>query len=104
MTEPNDSNFENEILKSELPCMVDFWAEWCRPCQMIGPIVEEIANEYRGILKVGKLDVGQASKIAQQYGIMSIPCLTFFKNGKFVDQIVGVVPKGQIVEKINNII
>jgi len=104
LVELNDSNFENEVLKSELPCLVDFWAEWCGPCQMVGPIVEEIAKEYEGKLKVGKLDVDQNSQIAAKYGIMSIPSLLIFNDGKVVDQIVGAVPKKQFVERIEKIV
>ena len=104
LVELNDSNFESEVLKSELPCLVDFWAEWCGPCQMVGPIVEEIAKEYEGKLKVGKLDVDQNSQIAAKYGIMSIPSLLIFNDGKVVDQIVGAVPKKQFVERIEKIV
>ncbi len=96
-----DENFETEILNSELPCLVDFWAPWCGPCRMVGPIVEEIAKEYQGKLKVGKLNVDEAPKTASQYGVMSIPTLSIFKGGERVDTVVGVRPKEDIVSRIN---
>ena len=99
-----DGNFEGEVLKSDKPCLVDFWAEWCGPCRMVGPIVEEIAKEYAGKLKVGKLNVDQNGQTAAKYGIMSIPSLLIFNGGKVVDQIVGAVPKKQFAEKIDKII
>jgi thioredoxin 1 len=102
--ELNDGNFESEVLKSDKPVLVDFWATWCGPCRMVGPIVEEIAKDYEGKLKVGKLNVDDNSQTAVQYGIMSIPSLLFFKEGKVVDQIIGAVPKQNFVEKIDKII
>jgi thioredoxin 1 len=101
ISEFTDANFENEVLKSDQPCLVDFWAEWCGPCRMVGPVVEEIAKEYEGKLKVGKVNVDQNTQTASKYGIMSIPSLLFFKQGKVVDQIVGAVP---MVEKIDKIV
>ena len=102
--ELNDGNFESEVLKSDLPVLIDFWAPWCGPCHMVGPIVEEIAKDYDGKLKVGKLNVDENSQTAGQYGIMSIPSLLFFKGGKVIDQIVGAVPKQHFIEKIDKII
>ena len=99
-----DSNFEEEVLKSDKPCLVDFWAEWCGPCRMVGPIVEEIASEYGEKLKVGKLNVDQNGQTAAKYGIMSIPSLLIFHQGKVADQIVGAVPKKQFVERIDKIV
>jgi len=99
-----DSNFEEEVLKSDKPCLVDFWAEWCGPCRMVGPIVEEIALEYAEKLKVGKLNVDQNGQTAAKYGIMSIPSLLIFDGGKVVEQIVGAAPKKQFVEKIDKIV
>ena len=96
-----DANFEQEILKSDLPCLVDFWAPWCGPCQAVGPVVEEIAKEYQGKLKVGKVNVDEAPKVASQYGIMSIPTLSVFKNGERVDTVVGASPKEQIISTID---
>ena len=102
--EINDGNFEGEVLKSDLPVLVDFWAPWCGPCKMVGPIVEEIAKDYEGKLKVGKLNVDENSQTASHYGIMSIPSVLFFKGGEVVDQIVGAVPKQHFIEKIDKII
>ena len=99
-----DGNFEEEVLKSDKPCLVDFWAEWCGPCHMVGPIVEEIAKEYADKLKVGKLNVDQNGQTAAKYGIMSSPSLLIFDQGKVVDQIVGAAPKKQFVERIDKIV
>jgi len=92
----NDSNFKHEVLDEGLPVLVDFWAEWCGPCRMVGPIVEEIAKEYKGELKVCKLNVDEAPETASKYGIMSIPTLAIFKKGKVVDKIVGALPKAEL--------
>jgi thioredoxin 1 len=102
--ELTDDNFESEVIKSDKPVLVDFWATWCSPCQMVSPIVEEIAKDYADKLKVGKLNVDQNSKIASQYGIMSIPSLLFFKEGKVVDQVTGAAPKKQLKERVEKII
>jgi len=96
----NDSNFEAEVLKAEQPVLVDFWAEWCAPCRMIAPIVEEIAREYAGKIKVGKLDVDHNPQVSMSFGIRSIPTLLIFQNGKPVDQIIGAVPKSQLLAKL----
>ncbi len=98
--EVTDANFEQEILKSNLPVMVDFWATWCAPCRMIAPIVEELATEYEGKLKVAKLDVDNNQGTSIKYGVRSIPTLLFFKNGQQQEQLIGAVPKKVIVEKI----
>ncbi len=102
--ELTDDNFESEVVKSDKPVLVDFWAEWCTPCQMVTPIVEEIAKDYSDKLKVGKVNVDQNSKTASQYGIMSIPSLLFFKAGKVVDQVIGAVPKDHLREKVDKIL
>ncbi|MAT40637.1 MAG: thioredoxin [Ectothiorhodospiraceae bacterium] len=99
--EITDANFEQEVLKSDVPVLIDFWAVWCGPCRMIAPIVEEIAGEYEGKAKVGKLDVDNNPNTAVKYGIRSIPSLLIFNGGEVVDNIVGAVPKDQIVEKLN---
>ncbi len=99
--EVNDSNFDAEVIKAETPVLVDFWAEWCGPCKMIAPTVEEIAKEYDGKLKVGKLDVDSNQAVSMKFGIRSIPTLLIFKGGQVVDQVVGAVPKKMLVEKIS---
>ena len=98
--ELNETNFEQEVLKANIPVLVDFWAVWCGPCKMIAPIVDELAVEYEGKLKIGKVDVDNNQQIAMQYGIRSIPTLLVFKSGKVVEQIVGAAPKKSLVDKI----
>ncbi len=98
--EVTDANFKEEVLESNLPVLVDFWAVWCAPCFMIAPVVEEIAKEYGGKLKVCKLNVDEAPATASEYGIMSIPTVAIFKNGQVVDKIIGAVPKTTLEEKI----
>lgn len=97
-----DANFEQEVLKSNLPVLIDFWAEWCAPCRMIAPMVEEIAKEYDGKLKVGKLDVDSNPQVSMKYGVRSIPTLLVFRDGRVVEQIIGAVPKRQLVDKISS--
>ena len=96
-----DANFEEEVLKSELPVLIDFWAVWCGPCKMIAPSIDELAKEYEGKAKIGKVDVDNNQQVATKYGIRSIPTLLIFKDGKMVDQIVGALPKPKIAEKLN---
>lgn len=100
--ELTDANFEQEVIKSDVPVLIDFWAVWCGPCKMIAPFVQEIADEYQGKVKVGKLDVDNNPQVSMTYGIRSIPTLLIFKGGKIVDQIVGAVPKKTITSKIEN--
>src|ERR1043165_2318384 len=99
-TPVDDSTFQAEVLSSQTPVLVDFWAIWCGPCKMIAPIVEELATEYNGKLKVMKMDVDANPRISMQYGIRSIPTLLIFKGGQVVEQIVGAVPKRHLVEKV----
>lgn len=99
--ELTEANFE-EVIASDKPVLVDFWAEWCGPCRMVGPIVEELANDYDGKAIVGKVNVDNNPGISSKYGIRNIPTILFFKNGEIVDKSVGAVPKNVLAEKINN--
>jgi len=100
----DDSNFKQEVLDSDIPVLVDFWAPWCMPCYMVAPAVEEIAKQYQGRLKVCKANVDEGRETAANYGIMSIPTLSIFKDGQVMDQIVGVVPKSDLEDKIKSYI
>ncbi len=102
--EATDSNFEDEVLKSDLPVLVDFWAPWCGPCMMIVPIIKELAKEYEATLKIVRVNVDDAPATAATYGITSIPTLNFFKDGKVVDTLVGARPKEAIKQQIEKII
>lgn len=94
--EITEQNFEKEVIDSEIPVLLDFWASWCGPCRMLSPVVEEIGNEYMNV-KVGKVNVDEQSELAQKFGIMSIPTLMVFKNGQNIDTKVGVRPKSEII-------
>ena len=102
--ELTDANFETEVLNSDVPVLVDFWAPWCGPCKMVAPIVEEIAGEYDGKVKVGKLNTDDSKETAIKYGIMSIPTLMIFKNGEVSERIIGAQPKQAITEKLDTVL
>lgn len=98
-----DANFQKEVLESDIPVLVDFYADWCGPCKMIAPIVEELAGEYNGKVKIGKLNIDQEANTTDKYRVMSIPTLIVFKNGAPVDTIVGAVPKKALQDKLDAI-
>ncbi len=100
----NDSNFEETVLQAELPVLVDFWAEWCGPCKMMLPIIEEVSKEYEGKINVVKVDVDSSPATAARFGIRNIPTILFFKNGEVVDKQVGAAPKTSLVEKIKAVL
>lgn len=102
--EVNDATFEQEVLQSEQPVLVDFWAGWCGPCKALAPIVDEVATSYAGKLKVAKMDVDRNGSTPMRYGIRGIPALLFFKDGKVADQIVGYVPRENIERSIDKLI
>lgn len=99
--EVSDSSFQDEVLKSDMPVIVDFWAAWCGPCRMVGPIVEEIASEYAGKVKVAKLNVDDNKETATKYGIMSIPTILKFESGSVAKQIVGAMPKTALIKELD---
>ncbi len=99
--ELNDDNFNEEVVNADSPVLVDFWAEWCGPCRMVGPIVEELVEEYEGKAKIGKLNVDHNPQVSVKYGIRSIPALLIFKDGEVVDQIIGAVPKPHIKKQLD---
>jgi thioredoxin 1 len=97
-------NFDQEVLKSTTPVLVDLWAAWCGPCRLIGPVVEELAGTYQGKMKVGKLNVDDHPQVAARFGIMNIPTLLLFKAGREVDRIVGVVPKEELARRVDRVL
>jgi len=101
MLEVNDQNFEAEILQSDIPALIDFWAPWCGPCKMIAPLVEELAQQYAGKVKVAKLNVDVAPETATRYGVRGIPTIILFKDGQDQEKIVGAAPKARLEQMIN---
>lgn len=102
--EVTDSNFEAEVIRSNLPVLIDFWAPWCAPCRAVAPVVEDLANEYAGKLKVLKMNVDDNPATPSKYGVRSIPNMILFKNGQVRDQIIGAAPKGHFVQAISKVI
>lgn len=100
--EIGEKNFEVEVLNSNLPVLVDFWAPWCAPCRMIAPLVEEISQEFAGKIKVGKINTDQEFELATRYGILGIPTLLLFKKGKVIEQIVGLTNREQLIDMLNH--
>jgi thioredoxin 1 len=104
LVEVTDANWEDEVIKSDVPVLVDFWAPWCMPCKMVSPIVEELSNEYAGKIKVGKLNVDENPSTAAKYGIRNIPTLLVLKNGEIAKKVVGAVGKGKLTEAVDAVI
>jgi thioredoxin 1 len=102
--EVTDATFDNEVLKAPQPVMIDFWATWCGPCRMVGPIVEKVSEAYKGKVKFCKIDVDKNPQTAAKYRVMSIPTLMFFKNGQVVDTVIGAVPERTMTQKIDTIL
>lgn len=97
-------NFEKEVLQAKSPVLVDFWAEWCPPCRLLAPVVEKLAKDYKGKIKIGKLNADENQAIAEKYQVMSLPTLIFFKEGKMVDKLLGAQPEGVIRKKLDELL
>ena len=102
--EVNDGTFDQEVLKSATPVMVDFWAVWCGPCRQISPIVEDLAGQYEGRVKVVKVDVDSSPNVAMKYGIRNIPTILFFKGGQVVDSLIGAYPRGEYDKRLKTVV
>ena len=100
----NATDFENEVIKSQVPVVVDFFATWCGPCKLIAPVLDQLAEEFEGTAKIVKLDVDQAKEVAIEYGVKSVPTLVFFKDGEIADKVVGAQPKSELKSKISALI
>lgn len=100
----NDQNFQQEVIDSDIPVLVDFWATWCGPCQMMAPVIEKLAEEYSGKIKIGKLDVEENSQIASQFGIMSIPAFKIFKNGQVAEEFIGAMSENDLRARIEEVL
>ena len=99
-----DQNFQQEVIQNSEPVLVDFWATWCGPCQVMNPVIQDLAREYAGQVTVGKVNVDEQPQTAAHYGIQSIPTIKFFRNGQIVDQVIGAVPKNVLVDKLNEVL
>ena len=104
VVEVTDQNFEQEILKSEIPALVDFWAAWCGPCKMVAPVVEELANDYKGKIKIAKMNVDENRQTPAKFGIRNIPTLILFKNGEVVQTIIGAQPKSYLETELKKLL
>lgn len=100
----NEQNFEQEVVNSDIPVLLDFWAPWCGPCKMLLPVIDEIAKEYDGKIKVGKVNTDENMSLSSQFQITSIPCLIIFKGGKAINKMVGFRPKNDIMKEIDNVL